>query len=318
VFENWLTDPLEDVKFDPLALGLSQEVVSISKFQWYNNKTVYKVTTALKGISGVHQQKGTRFIECGSKCIRLVKAPTITRCTFCQALDHSKFVCAEETPKCVNCAGIHESNKCPVPFRRKCTRCGGKHKASHTLCPDYIKIMKNNGCVSLGQNQIQNIPNSIPSLLSLPPIPRNRLMVLFPVGHPSRQTIMNVHLTARSEIRAAPLTNPQCSPGRPPLADRDVVSLFPGEKIHTAIEALTALSNGQYTSKPTHDAHNCIVNPNIKYLASRVDSRYIQEVLIPMLQSVKLDSINEKSYSKNNTKVFHNRNPNLIYLGSAH
>jgi hypothetical protein len=310
VFENWLTDPLEDVKFDPLALGLSQEVVSISKFQWYNNKTVYKVTTALKDTSGVHQQKGTRLIECGNKCVRLVKAPTITRCTFCQALDHSKFVCAEESPKCVNCAGIHESNKCPVPFRRKCTRCGGKHKASHTLCPDYIKIMKNNGCVSLGQNQNQNVPNSIPSLLSLPPLPRNRLMVLFPVGHPSRQTIMNAHLTARSEIRAAPLTNiptppihkeqyAQGSTKSPPLAERVVGSHFPGEKIQTAIDVLVALSNVKSTSQISQGANNCILN-----------------VLVPMLQSVKLDSDKGKLHHKGNKQEVQGRNPNLIYIGS--
>ena len=135
-------------------------------------------------------------------------------------------------------------------------------------------------------------------------------MVLFPVGHPSRQRIMNVHLTARSEIRATPLTNipthpiqkeqnAQASTKSPPLAERVVVNHFPGEKIQTAIDVLVALSNVKTTSQIPQGANNCILN-----------------VLIPMLQSVKLDSDNGKLHHKRNKQDVQGRNPNLIYIDS--
>jgi hypothetical protein len=121
---------------------------------------------------------------------------------------------------------------------------------------------------------------------------------------------MNVHLTARSEIRAAPLTNiptppiqkeqnAQGSTKSPPFAQRVVVSHLPGEKIQTAIEVLAALSNVKTTSQIPQGANDCIKN-----------------VLIPMLQSVKVESDNVNLHHKKIKQDVKGRNPNLICIDS--
>ena len=138
----WLSPPVPRQSITDLQIAGNPRVVHVMKHEENSTHTIWKVTTAVEGVSS-STHKEPNYLETDSGVLTLVPFTPITRCTFCQSINHTKEDCFAEYSSCVFCAGYHPSTECTHKGRPKCARCVGPHKASDPICPEIqAKIQK--------------------------------------------------------------------------------------------------------------------------------------------------------------------------------
>ena len=129
----WLSSPVPRKSITDLQIAGNPRVVHVMKHEENSTHIIWKVTTAFEGVSS-STHKEPNYLETDSGVLTLVPYTPITRCTFCQSINHTKEDCFAEHSSCVFCAGCHPSTECTRKDRPKCARCLGPHKASNPIC----------------------------------------------------------------------------------------------------------------------------------------------------------------------------------------